>query len=145
MNRTSIPLKKVQIPPIGCHHILTVVFDGVACNLVLDTGASRSVIDKEHLLSILPELAYEHQTELSAGVGSSSLETSTTVIKKIKIGNSTLKDFELAVMDLTHVKNSYLQINEEAIHGVLGGEILEHLNATISYKAQKLTIDLIDD
>ena len=138
--RTTIQLQKILIPPIGCHLILTVKLNNKRANLVLDTGASRSVIDKEYLEEILPDLIHKDETNESAGVGASDLKSSVASIAVFKIGRILIRDFQLAVMDLSHVKNSYLQIGEHPIYGVIGGDILEKYAAKIDYSKLKLTL-----
>ena len=137
---TIIALKKINIPPLGVHLIIEVEVNGVPTKLVLDTGASRSVIDREYLSTIDDSLELKEEPSLSAGVGASNLESFTVILESLKIGALTIEDCEIAVMDLTHVKASYEQIEEDAIYGVIGGDLLLDYNAIIDYANLKLKL-----
>jgi hypothetical protein len=137
---TKIKLEKIQIPPLGCHLVLTVYINQEATRLVLDTGASRSVIDKAYLESLLPKLIFNDESNESAGVGAADLLSYTTNILEFRIGNMKINNIQLACMDLEHVKSSYLKIEEDLIYGVIGGDILEKYNAVINYKDLELTL-----
>ncbi|MBL4710455.1 MAG: clan AA aspartic protease [Flavobacteriales bacterium] len=137
---TTIRLEKIEIPPLGIHLTLGVRVNGVSTNMVLDTGASRSVIDLDYLSEIIPELSLNEEEMSSASVGAGDLQSFTTILDLIEIEEFRISQFEIAVMDLTHVKSSYLQLGEEAVFGVIGGDILSEYDALIDYSALTLKL-----
>ena len=138
----EVKLRKVEIPPIGMHLIIPVKINEVEVDFVLDTGASRSVVDIEFLNGIITDLELKKEESDSAGVGASDLASFTTSVRSFVVGNLIIKAFEIACLDLKHVKQSYENIDETPIYGVLGGDILNDYNAVIDYF--KLTLWLND-
>ena len=143
INMIEIPLHKVEIPPLGAHLIVEVSVNGIAMNFVLDTGASRSVIDLTYLKELNPTIGLEEESTLSAGVGASELQSHTAELSVFRIGNLSIENYEIAVMDLQHVKQSYEQIGEAPIYGVIGGDVLIDFKALIDYN--NLVLKLYQD
>ena len=136
----KIQLQQVEIPPNGIHLALYIFLKDEPIRMVVDTGASRSVLDLEYFKSIFPKAELNQEESDSSGVGGSGLESFTTWIPSINIGGFEVLDYEMALMDLTHVKQSYTQIGEEAILGVIGGDLLSKYEALIDYSDFSLTL-----
>tara|TARA_B110000046_G_scaffold32429_1_gene34757 strand:- start:25949 stop:26371 length:423 start_codon:yes stop_codon:yes gene_type:complete len=136
----KIQLQKVDIPPGGVHLALNVTLNEKQVRMVVDTGASRSVLDLHFFQELFPDTVLNEEESDSAGVGASGLSSFTSLIPSLYIESFEVKEYELALMDLSHVKASYLHLGEEAIHGVLGGDILERLKAMINYADSSLTL-----
>ena len=136
-----IPLEIISIEPNGTHLLIDVAINGNALKLVLDTGASRSVFDLNHLKEIEPELILKEEDATSAGVGAVDMLSYTVTVESFKIGEHTIKNVELALMALAAVLQSYEKIGAAKIHGVLGGDILLKGNAIINYPERVLQLD----
>ena len=136
-----IPLEIVTIDPNGTHLLLNVSINGKPLKLVLDTGASRSVFDLDYLKEIEPDLKIHEEEAVSAGVGAINIISYTAVVENFGIGMKEIKNFELAIMDLAAVLQSYEKIGAAKIHGVLGGDILLKGNAIINYVKLELQLD----
>lgn len=137
-----IPLNKIEIPPSGNHLTLSVSINGIPTNMVLDTGASRSVIDLDYLTEVISDVSLHEEEMSSAGVGGDSLQSFTAILDHIKVEGFQISQFEIAAMDLTHVKSSYLQLGEEEVYGVIGGDILSDYDAVIDYSTLTLVLRL---
>lgn len=103
-------------------------------NLVIDTGASKTVLDKSLILKFVRDGKFEVHDKLSSGLGTNTMESQTTMIKKIKIGDLVINDYKAVLLDLSHVNESYKQIGLKPIDGVLGSDILLKYNAVIDYE-----------
>lgn len=140
LKMVKIQLQKVEIPPGGIHLALNITLNEKQVRVVLDTGASRSVLDLEFFKELFPEAVLKEEVSDSAGVGASGLESFTSWIPSFYIEGLEVENYELALMDLSHVKTSYLNIGEEAIYGVIGGDVLEKFEAIIDYSDFSLTL-----
>ena len=133
----EIALEKIDIKPLGTHLLIDVVIDEVPYRLVLDTGASRTVIHsglfKEGLIA---------EEELSIGVGSNQLESYQVAIDSLQIGSLEIIQIQVAALDLKHVLESYDKLNISSVIGVLGGDILEKYQAVIDYKSLTLKLNV---
>lgn len=136
----EIPLTLLEIPPQGVHLIIEVELQGVCTQMVVDTGASRTVVDLEFLSEITPDLSLQEEVESSTGVGSHNLKSYTATLSKLKIGELSLHQFEVAVLDLTTVKTVYQQLGATPVVGVLGGDILMNHHAVIDYSQKVLKL-----
>lgn len=136
----KIQLQRVEIPPNGTHLALNITLQDQQVRMVVDTGASRSVLDLDFFKELFPEADLTQEASDSAGVGGSGLESFTSWVPSFNIEGFEVLDYELALMDLSHVKESYAQIGEETIYGVIGGDLLEKYEAIIDYSDFSLTL-----
>jgi hypothetical protein len=138
--RMKIPFEIIEMKGGGCHLLVRGDVNGHPANFIIDTGASRTVVDKNHLEELGLHADIIPNEVLSAGLGTNSMESSTIVLKKISLGKFTLRKLEIAVLDLSHVNEAYAQLDLPVIHGVLGGDILMKYHALIHYPLKKITL-----
>ena len=135
---TTIPLKILDIADEGFHLLIKIFINGKVANVIVDTGASKTVFDKKAIERFVQHRDFDLQEELSTGLGTSTMMSQSTSIKKIKIGEVEIKNYKTILLDLSHVNNSYAQIGLKSIDGVLGSDILLKYNAVIDYEKKIL-------
>lgn len=137
-----IPLDLINIDVDGFHLMMNAKIGRKKIRLLVDTGASKTVFDETRLKKILGPNndEFESTEQLSTGLGTNKMESQTSVLKSIKIGNVKLQNFEVVVLDLSHVNVSYQLIGEKGIDGVLGSDLLSKFEAVIYYKKPRLKI-----
>lgn len=108
--------------------------------LLVDTGASKTVFDKKRVLHFIDEKDFLPMDKLSTGLGTSSMKTHSTLLKKLQVGEIVMKNFEAIVLDLSHVNISYSKLDLPAIDGVLGSDVLVKYNAVIDYRKKELKL-----
>lgn len=138
--RMKIPFEIIEMEGGGTHLLVRGKVNDHPANFIIDTGASRTVLDKNHL----EELGFSEDIipneVLSAGLGTNSMESSTILLKKISLGKFSLTNLEIAVLDLAHVNEAYAQLDLPVINGVLGGDILMKYHAVINYPMKYITL-----
>ncbi len=139
-SKQIIPLKVIHIPPHGMHLIVKVKINNKAASLVLDTGASQTVLDVNRIGRFLKETKFKKNDGHTSGIGAKKLKSHVVPVKKFQIGDIILKDLDLVLLDLVNVNHSYAMINEKAVDGVLGGDILNELSAVIDYSKKGMII-----
>jgi hypothetical protein len=122
------------------HLFVNMEIDGVKCRLLLDTGASKTVFDKERVLRFVPLEQVEANESKSIGLGVTEMDTHIAVLRKIKLGDLNIKKLEVAVLPIGHVNTTYTQLNFPKIDGVLGSDFLMKYNAVIDYKKEIMTL-----
>ncbi len=137
---TIIELEKVEIEETGCHLLLNAKLNDFEIRLVLDTGASRTVLDSNFYQTIFPSEELEEENEKSIGVGSNQLDSYLVIIKSFDLGELKIENQEIALMDLSNVSLTYQKLNIGEVHGVLGCDFLEQFNAVIDYANLKLNL-----
>ncbi len=137
---TTIPFKILDIQGEGFHLLLKIHINKKVANLLIDTGASKTVLDSNRIQKFVNHTNFEANDKLSTGLGTNTMQSHFTTIDKIKIGAIEIKKYTAVLLDLSHVNNSYTQIGLPAIEGVLGSDILMEYKAVIDYEKRLLKL-----
>jgi hypothetical protein len=140
---SKIPIQLIAIENDGFHLMIEVLINNKKANLVLDTGASRTVFDKDEMISFIDDetqIEYQENEKLSSGLGTNSMKSEAFYLGSLKLGEFEINDYQALTLDLTHVKLSYESLNLPKIHGVLGGDLLKKFNAVIYYQKKILKL-----
>jgi predicted aspartyl protease len=140
MKNTEIPFKILSLDAEGFHLMIKVKINGKAANLIVDTGASKTVLDKTRIAKYVKETDFKTHDKLSSGLGTNTMQSQTTTLKKLIIGDLEIKDYATVLLDLSHVNSSYSQIGLKPIEGVLGSDILLQYKAIIDYDKRMLRL-----
>jgi hypothetical protein len=139
---TRVPIALVSIENDGFHLFVKARINGkYSANLILDTGASRTVFDLGLLKGITTEIPMPKEIQTS-GIGDQMLDTQLAVIRRIRIGDLVIRDLSTVLLDLTHINNLYRNIgNRMKIWGLLGGDFFITYHARIDYKNMVLALE----
>ncbi|SKB28182.1 retropepsin-like aspartic protease [Daejeonella lutea] len=140
MKKITVPLELINLHDDGFHLLVEVVIFNRKFNAVLDTGASKTVLDKTIIESYINAEELLQSEKLSTGLGTSTMESHTVILPSFKIGKLILKHFEAAVLDLSTISTAYETLNLPPVIGVLGGDILYSHNAVINYEKLELKL-----
>lgn len=130
----DIPLKIIELEHDNYHILIEGHFgDGIPSYWIIDTGASKSVLD------INLNTAYEltdtdnENDYQSAGINQGMMETSVGKIFRLYLGELEIKGLKVALIDLNHVNDIYSKYTEHRIAGLIGGDILMKYACIIDY------------
>ena len=140
MKTVKVPLQLINLQNDGFHLLVEVVVFEHPFNVVLDTGASKTVLDKtsvEHHISADDLLSSD---KLSTGLGTNTMESFTLHLPALKIGKLTIENFEAAILDLSSISLAYENLQLPPVIGVLGGDILYQYKAIIDYHHLQLKL-----
>lgn len=136
-----IPLQLLQLQEQGSHILVEVTLFDTVHHMVLDTGASKTVFDKNQLERIhADQFDLESTDTLSTGLGTNTMQSFLIQIPLFKIHNWTIKNYKAAVLDLSSINYAYEQMNLQPVIGVIGGDILAPYGAVIDYKKKTLKL-----
>lgn len=135
-----IPFKILSINGEGFHLTMKLFINGKHANIIIDTGASKTVFDKSRITKFIPNKNFDENEKLSTGLGTSTMKSHMTKIKKMKIGEIEILNYETVLLDLSHVNKSYEQVGLKPIEGVLGSDILVEYKAIIDYEKKTLKL-----
>ena len=138
--KIKIPLKVVELEDNNYHLVATSVFtDGSTGFWIVDTGASKTVFDKN-----LPDLYSVHESEKdqvhTAGIGDKPIETIIAFLKPFSLGKLQLNYMRVALLDLSHINSLYSKATSMTICGLLGGDFFVRYKATVDYKNKILVL-----
>ena len=138
--KTQLKLKILNVDNQGYHIFVKAKMNGKSANLLLDTGASKTVFDANRIGKFAEQSSMKVNDHKSTGLGTNSMQSHTIVIKKLSLGELQIKNYELFLLDLSHVNETYEKLNYKALDGVIGGDILMQYKAQINYKNKTLKL-----
>ena len=140
MNSIEIPINIINIENDGFHIIAEGLINGKLARFVVDTGASRTVFDKDRILDYIDNPEFSEKEGISAGIGGTDISSFIFSINELCLGELRINDYQAVAMDLSNVNNSYAMINLPPIDAVLGGDLLKKYQAIINYKSKKIRL-----
>ncbi len=136
----EVPLQLLDIEGEGFHIMVKGMIHGKEANFLIDTGASRSVFDPKTISNFIDDIQFEKKEGLTAGVGSSDLESATFKIDTFSLGALEITDYEAVALDLENIHEMYEKLNLPHIDGIIGGDLLKKHKAVINYRNKKLRL-----
>lgn len=137
-----IPLQRLTLQEQGTHILIEVTLFNSKQLMVVDTGASKTVLDKTQLEEMQSQnLEFEATETLSTGLGTNAMESFLLEIDELSIEDWVIKKFKVAVLDLSSINYAYTQMNLPPVLGVIGGDILASYGAIINYKTNSMRLN----
>lgn len=137
---TIIIFELIDLEGDGFHLNIKGKANEVNVNLIIDTGASKTVFDITTINKMLKQDALDENEKLSSGLGTNTMKSFKAIIDKFELDGFEELNYEVAVLDLSHVNHSYENIGLKPIDGIIGGDLLVKYNAIINYKEKTLTL-----
>ena len=134
----EVPLQLIDIEGEGFHIMVKGLIHGKEANFLIDTGASRSVFDPKTISDFIDNIQFEKKEGMTAGVGSSDLESATFVIDSFSVGELEIDEYEAVALDLENIHEMYGKLGLPRIDGIIGGDLLKRYKAVINYKLKKI-------
>lgn len=136
--KTIVKFKFINLNGQGFHLCIDAFINDAKVNLLVDTGASKTVLDKTRFEKIAGDSKIKKHKHEATGLGTNTMKTFEAVLRKISIGNITVKSYKAGLLDLSHVNESYAKLNKKAIDGVLGSDFMKKYNTVIDYKKRTI-------
>ena len=133
-----IPIRFVEIEGSGLHLAVSGFVNGNLANILIDTGASQTVFDKNRIHLFSDQTEFEKAGKLSKGLGTDSMEGFNFHIHQLVLGDLLLEGYDLVALDLGHINASYAEMDLSPIDMVLGGDFLYKYKASIRYSSAEL-------
>ena len=140
MRTVKVPLQLINLQNDGFHLLVEVVIFGHPFNVVLDTGASKTVLDKTSIEKYIATDDLLSSDKLSTGLGTNSMESFILYLPSFNIGKLKIENFEAAVLDLSSISAAYESLQLPPVIGVIGGDILQKYKAVIDYNKLELKL-----
>lgn len=136
----EIPIEIINIEGDGYHIITYGAINGRRARFVVDTGASRTVFDKEKIMEYIEKPEFSEKEGISAGIGGTDISSFLFSLESISFGELYISDYQAIAMDLSNINDSYAMIGLPAVEGVLGGDLMKKYQAVINYKSKKMRL-----
>jgi len=138
--RIAVPFDLLSIEGDGYHLLVEALLNGRPGKMLIDTGASRTVFDKERITRFIHGAILTPADKTSTGLGTDSMEGHLVMLEKLELGELTIRNREVVLLDLAHVNKSYEKIGLMAIDGVLGSDLLAEYKAVIDYEKKEVSV-----
>jgi len=140
--KVSIPIIVTTIPPKGYHIFVAGKFGRKRVLFLIDTGASKSVIDLTYATKYLPDKNLIQTNHQTTGLGANIPNSTFIKLNQIKIGKAKIGSMKFAILDLSMVNDAYASAQLEPIVAIVGGDILKKYKAMIDYESKSLTLSI---
>ena len=135
-----IPLQIVELEEDNFHLIVKSVFhDGTTARWVVDTGASRTVFDKNAEDKYVVPLEETDRLH-TAGIGVNPVETAVACLSSFSLGKMQVENLKVALIDMSHINKLYSRVAGLQICGLLGSDFLMGYKAVIDYRKKAMLL-----
>jgi hypothetical protein len=140
----EIPLQIIELEYENYHILIEGSFeDGTPSCWIIDTGASKTVLDK-NLSSYYENMDSDDLEDYqSAGINQGMMETSVGKLTYLRFGDLKITGQKVALIDLSHVNDIYGKYTSYRIAGLLGGDILMQHQCKIDYAAKIIQFQIL--
>ncbi len=136
----NIPIEILQLDEESYHLVVKAIVNSTPCNLILDTGASRSVFD---INTFRVRFSDEETGKeiIPAGIIEGTIENRFGIIDRFCIGDFEEENMRAVFIDLDHINKLYKKIEgTPVIAGLLGSDFLVRQRAIIDFKKSLLIL-----
>lgn len=131
--RTKQPFEIIEIEA-GYHLTLYVCINGLNARMLIDTGASRTILDWNQIDNYLDPKDVMQNYQLSAGISAEKVISYISIVKEMKIGTILIDNYNTFLIDLSEVNKQYKEMGLLPIQGILGSDVFLKYGAVIDYQ-----------
>jgi hypothetical protein len=135
----TIPFEIIELEQQSSHSIIKAFYKGSIFNLIIDTGASRSVLDKYFTDTDIIKLNIE-PPKSSHSVNSEIFEFGSVIIPELKVGKKIVKNILFTLIDIDYINKIYSEHGSIKITGLLGNDFFLERKAIIDYSKKSITL-----
>ncbi|HEY4787299.1 MAG TPA: retropepsin-like aspartic protease [Bacteroidales bacterium] len=138
----KIPLELVELDNSSFHLFVAGFINGQKCNLIIDTGASKTVFALNHIQHILHEEPVSQPDIQSAGISASTIDSHSGLIRDFRMGNMIIRNMEIILIDLSSIDEIYHKFTDKSIWGLIGSDFLLKYKARLDYGNRLMTLNV---
>jgi hypothetical protein len=139
--RYSIPIKMLTVDNEGCHLMVSGIIKGYKVHLLIDTGATLTVMDLGRMKRIFPYHQFDVYQKFFIGIGSGDIEPWSFMLEEIDLHGLKIQNKEVVLIDMSAINKAYAVFDLPRIDGVIGGDILKDYKALIDYANSTLELN----
>ena len=145
--KIKIILQEVEIDK-GNHLISNISINGVHGKMIIDSGASETIIDKHSLFKFsLDKHKKLNEDKRSLGIGKEKIKSHNLVVERFVIENDRFNGFGLnnqllSCISLDSLREAYLMLGHEEVDGIIGSDILKKYKAVINYDTKVMELNI---
>lgn len=138
--QTTLPIEIIKLEDESYHLMIEANFYPTKNgHLIIDTGASKTVLDSQFASSFVNEFE-EIVENQSSGINAMITDAKIGTIPNIKFNDLELVNYKCLLLDLSHINDLYKKYSDKYIAGLIGSDFLLKHHAIIDYKKKTLTL-----
>ncbi len=138
--RLDVEVELVELEDSSFHLVVPVDIDGVKGDMIVDTGASVTVVERKLFEG---KEADDTVVKIQSGSVTGQIEDVQIIrAEAFRLGGRKLKRVRLAAMDLEYVNEMYDKHLSRRIIGLLGSDFCVRYQVVIDYGSKKMTLNL---
>lgn len=140
----TLPLQVSKIPPEGYHIFVDGKMQRKRVRFLLDTGASKSVLDYSYAMAHFPHTRQTHTDHQTTGLGAHIPNASFMRLRGIHLGKHHIQPVTFALLDLSTVNQAYAEAKLPPIVAIIGGDMMRKYRMVIDYAHTTLSFQTQD-
>ncbi|HNS28960.1 MAG TPA: retropepsin-like aspartic protease [Tenuifilaceae bacterium] len=140
----TIPFELHRIESNNYHSLIQGKINGQPVVLILDTGASSTVIDQSVAIGTPIEPDEDHEV-FAAGVNAKRIDVKQVELPNMQLGDVVFNNIIVFSTDLRSLSELYLEMTGIEIHGLLGCDFMVDNNATVDFSTGTIQLNRIHE
>jgi len=138
--KTTIPIEIIELEDESYHLMIEATFNKTEKgHLIIDTGASKTVLDSQFSNPFISEFE-EIEENQSSGINAMITDAQIGIMPYISLNELELSNYKCLLLDLSHINELYKKYSDRYITGLIGSDFLLKYHAVIDYKKKTLTL-----
>ena len=138
---TKIPIEIIRIENEGYHLVIQGKINRKVSNLIIDTGASKSVFNSSLSGIKKGESSYLNQTDLdTTSLLSDEIPSVSGIIKEFQVGSLRIYNYKVTFIDIDYINKLYHDSVGKTIAGLIGNDLLIKHQAIIDISNSTLVL-----
>jgi predicted aspartyl protease len=129
-----VPLRRLATG----HFAIDGTAGAIALTLILDTGASHTILDVRRAARF--GLVLRQERGRATGLGVSDQPVASAVLRNVTVGPMQWDSLAVSVLDLAHVNQTLQQMRVAPVDGIMGADLLLRRQAIIDYGTTRLYV-----
>ena len=135
-----IAISIIQLDDYSFHILTEGRINGLKVNLLIDTGSSMSVFDRDFFDNFISDPGEEQEKIMSAGITANKINAVRSVAETFVIGKLVINKFPMVLIDMKKVNKLYNKVTGKTIHGLIGSDFLLSMKAVIDFGKSVMTL-----
>ncbi|MFO7873669.1 MAG: aspartyl protease family protein [Bacteroidales bacterium] len=142
MDKTTIhlPLRLIAINPGGYHLMTQAAINGRKANVLLDTGASKSIMDLNRVKEYAKDPDIRPYEKAMTGMGADKINPFITTLSVVTFERARIDNLEVVLLDLGFINDFYASLDLPPIDMIAGGDLLFRMGVAIDYSRKLIRI-----
>lgn len=131
---TAVTIEILELEENSYHVLIPVNINGIEGDMIIDTGASVSVLDK-NLFAYLPDKTTTLKLQ-SGSVTGEIKEVRVVCPREVKIGQTGVNIHQIAIINLDYINEMYAEHSQRKVIGLLGSDFCVAHKAILDYNTK---------